>query len=139
MPISDLKCREIFTQAHHPFQKHPRRVGRAAKILVKAYTDTFVALQISDQNHLFDSFLMPEKEKCANTGVAMEGIELDVERMFPSIPRHRVMHAWKDLAQRYALLRNTKRVGGNHVSIDKGGKQKNGLHREKVRTGLLGI
>ena len=88
--ISDLKCREIFTQVNHPFQRHLRRIGRAATVLVKAYTDTFVTLQLTDQNHLIDSFLTLAREKCASTGVAMGGFELDVERMFPSIPRERV-------------------------------------------------
>ena len=124
--IPDLKCREIFTQANHPFQRHLRRIGRAATVLVKAYTDTFVTLQLSDQNHLTDSFLVSARDECATTGVAMGGFELDVEHMFPSIPRDRVMKAWEGLATRYATMRNTKRVGGNriYVSIDKGGNRK---------------
>ena len=67
--IPDLKCREIFTQANHPFQKHLRRIGRAATVLVKAYTDIFVTLQLSDQNHLIDSFLTPARDECASKGV----------------------------------------------------------------------
>ena len=107
--------------------------------MVKAYTDTFVTLQISDQNHLINSFLTPASEECEGTGIAMGGFELDVERMFPSIPRERVMRAWEGLATRYATLGNTKRVGGTTiwVSIDKGGNRK--LCREEVREGLLGL
>ena len=88
---------------------------------MKAYTDTFVTLQLSDQNHL-----IPARDECAATGVAMGGFELDVERMFPSIPRDRVMKAWEGLATRYATMGNTKRVGGSniYVSIDKGGNRK---------------
>ena len=124
--IPDLKCREIFTQANHPFQRHLKRIGRAATVLVKAYTDTFVTLQLSDPNHLIHSFLIPAREECASTGVAMGGFELDVERMFPSVPRHCVMNAWEDLAQRYATMGNTKRVGGNDIYgfTGKGGNRK---------------
>ena len=64
-PIPDLKCQENFTQTNHPFQKHLRRIGRAATVLVKTYTDTFVTLKLSDQNYLIDSFLIPaEEERC---------------------------------------------------------------------------
>ena len=131
--IPDLKCRENFTLANHPFLRHLGRIGRAATVLVKAYTDMFVTLQLSDQDHLIDSFLIPARDECATTGVAMGGFELDVERMFPSILRHRVMKAWEDLAKRYATMGNTKRVGGNdiYVSIDRGGNQKLGCAGRK--------
>ena len=54
--------------------------------MAKAYTDRFVTFQLSDQNHLIDSFLIPARDECKAKGIAMGGFELDVERMFPSIP-----------------------------------------------------
>ena len=73
--------------------------------------DTLVTLQLSDQNHLIVSFLFPAMDECTNTGLAMGGFELDVERTLPSIPRHRVTSSWEDIAKRYAELGNKKRVG----------------------------
>ena len=90
-------------------------------MLQKVYAHTFLTLQILDQAHLLWGFLQPARAEYKRLGIPVSGFELDIDRMFPSIVRDQVPHAWQSLNDTYDKLNPMRR--GEHerfVSLAKG-------------------
>ena len=115
------KFREIFMQVSHPRSSVLKKCSQVATVLLKQYTHSFFSLEILDRAHLVWDFLQPARDLCAHIRTAVGVVELDIERMFPSIARQRVPHAWQRLAERYLKLYPCRRgVEDVYVAIAKG-------------------
>ena len=105
----DVKTREIFTQSKHPHQPLLRRIGRIQQVLLRTYTETFITLQINTSEELINSFLRPAREYYIEHNIVPAFAEVDLECMFPNIPRAKVTQPYDDLNTRYQKMRNIQR------------------------------
>ena len=99
--IPKLKTGEVFTQAGHVLQRVLKHVGRATTVLIKQFTQHFITLEINDEKHMINGWLKPAHHYYQRHAIPMAAFEMDLERMYPSIPRHRVKPAWKALLRRF--------------------------------------
>ena len=103
-------------------QRVLKQVGRATTVLIKQFTQHFITLEINDEKHMINGWLKPARQYYQQQAIPMAAFELDLERMYPSIPRHRVKPAWKALLKRFKqfllIHRNDDQC---YVSVAKGG------------------
>ena len=81
-----LKRREVFTQPGHVLQRVLKQVGRATTVLIKQFTQRFITLEINAAKHMINGWLKPAPQYYQQRAVPMAAFELDLERMYPSIP-----------------------------------------------------
>ena len=116
--VDQVSTREIFQHAGHPMAPTLKQGGRMVQLMERAYTLSFVTLNILDQRHLISGFIEPAREFFREHNIPVGAGELDLSRMFPSLNRDRIIDAHKRLAARYAkmchLHRGTKEL---HFSV----------------------
>jgi|Transcript_5570 hypothetical protein len=80
-----------------------------AQLMHRAYTLSFVTMNILDQQHLITGFIEPARAYFLEINIPMGGGGLDLARMFPSLKRDRIISAHQKLAGRYAKMRDLHR------------------------------
>ena len=118
LTVEQVATREIFQHAGHPLAPTLKQGGRIAQLMERAYTLSFVTMNILDQQHLIKGFIEPARAYFLEHGVPVGGGELDLARMFPSLKRDRIVSAHRELAARYAKMRDLHRATKDiHFSI----------------------
>ena len=120
--IPKLKTSDVFTQAGFVLQRLLKQVGRATTVLIKQFTEHVIALEINDEKHMINGWLKPAYQYYQQHAIPMQAFKLDPERMYPSIPRHRVKPAWKALLKRFEQFMPMDRQDDQcYVSVARGG------------------
>ena len=76
-------------------------MSRIASLLEKHYTCAFTALNELSQQHMITGFLEPARQHFRDTKTPVEGGELDVVHMFPSLRREKIVSAHERLLKRW--------------------------------------
>ena len=98
------------------FEAALKKVGRIQHVLIKKYKQTFITLEIVDEQHLLWGFLEPCKRMYASGCTATVAFEFDVEPLYPNIRRQRVLPAYRNLDKRMKKWKTSHGGSSKHTS-----------------------
>ena len=123
-PLKKVATREIFTNGAHPWKPYCRTVARAASTACQIFQSSFFTLQVLNQKQFVSQFLIPARDYFAFVNIDVAGLELDLERMFPSLKRQKLQPAYSTLIDRIQKMYCHYRTDKNlYISIAKGSEK----------------